>query len=643
MSKNSKAFLQPIIELLKKLNSSNKYKEYFKNVDNQDINTSVSENILSSHTGQSDSPISKMFLMKPSEHEAMMEEFSKVLYQVNNGELVEAFINAPDKKSKATILNSFLYYTDFDELLKDWDITPTKNIESSFITYNNVEERKHINAEDIEILERNSKKFQILKKDYMFLANGKQEWNKGKKIIALMYPTTKIAHFYYDDAILISPSVAQKEYGIQNKLDIIDKKENTVNTGKLYAYIATHNYSDLIMYQYDASRWAVKGVKNGKSYSVGGEAIFTNEEADLIVTALLRDIQENPSTQKFWTWGTVHMKSFTNYNDDTNIPIGEKTFRIDMIRQYKSSIRKASLRFPRRIDIRHLNTGASARKLKDMGYFSEDLRIFDLALRKGNKINIGGIIFAGPPSSAKSTGMYAMFDDLYEKNGSEVVTIDTMVEYEKNGFSQISLDDIKNAETDEVIDFSTVVENLLKQFCEAIIVGEVRGPEQIKAFIDAMSRGRLVAGSLHTNDVLSIFLVLHRIGLEPFEYLPVLNLLIHHELVPNVCPYCKGKGSIKEIGSNSEKQCNECYGAGSNDRVLIYEYAYLIPGRVPLDCNPIKDFQKLVKEGSIIFKSREEVARKRFENGEINQDIYESITGKHYEEIRKIRENDKNS
>lgn len=144
-----------------------------------------------------------------------------------------------------------------------------------------------------------------------------------------------------------------------------------------------------------------------------------------------------------------------------------------------------------------------------------------------------------------------------------------------------------------------------------------------------------MAGTMHTNDTRSIFTVLENAGLKPYQYLPSLRLLVHHTLVPKICPKCNGTGEIHEEGIK-DTSCAECYGTGAKGREVIYEIAFLVPGKVPLDANPAKDFDELIKSGAIIFRSKEEIAKRKFDLGLIDEDVYRSFRGEHIERIKSL-------
>lgn len=597
------------------------------------------------------------YLNDPASHIDMIREFVDTLSEdsflcedktLETIKTLQEFI--PKKGAKyghVEILNDkFLYYHRHEDLVEHWDLKDCRVLEEAHLNVRK-NEKENITFEELEKRESLANKYKMLRKNYMIIGNGKKEWNKGKKIIGMFIPNSEIINFYFDDIIFISPDVAQKQYGSQDKLDIFDKEKGIVYTSRLYAFIATKGYSDLLIYQFDSNLWAAYAVKDGKNIEISKEA-FTNEEAHMLIQALLQDMEENTNNQDFNVTGTVHKNSFdkTNLGEDAEVPIGDKTFRIDMSRQYKSSISKGSQNFARTINIRMLETGSALRKLHDIGYHPDDLKLIQMALiGEGGQVNVGCIVYAGAPSSGKSTSLYSLFADLYDSYQAQIVTIDSSVEFEHKGFRQISLDDTKRVtDNDRKMTISKVTNNMLKQYANAMMIGEVRDDEQIMDFIKAAERGRLMAATMHTNDVKSIFTVLENTGLKPYQYIPSLRLLVHHALVPRMCPKCLGKGIVNKfteeaiIDSNSEKEiitCKACSGIGSVGRALIYEIAYLVPGKIPLDCQPSKDFDDLVEKGAILYRSKESVAKMRLDNKEITRDLYDSISGKYINEMNK--------
>ncbi len=582
------------------------------------------------------------FLDNSIEHRKMMEEYAKV---INNKtpERLEMIKNAVNEASSEVELlaNSRIYYKTYSAITSDWDLKDTRAIEDAFLYVRKGDKHSENDLDSsnvaMENKERNAEKYKILKRHYMVLGTGKKAWNKGKKMIGIFYPTPAIAPFYYDEMVFIGPDVAQKQFGTQDKLDIIDRKTNKISTANLYAYIATHNYSDLLIYQYDDALWSMWAVKNGKKICLGKDA-FTNSDAKLIIQALLIDIGENTNNQEFDVSGTIHKGSFDRTGEDyTDIPIGDKTFRVSMARQYISSRAHGHQDFARSIHIRLLDSGDSLRKIDEIGYYPEDLKIIHSAMINDEQLHVGCNIVAGPPSSGKSTALSSIFADLHDNHDAQIVTIDSSVEFQHKGFRQIATDDTKRASKEEKkVTITKAVNFMLKQYVDGLIVGEVRGADEIVAAVNGAARGRLMAFSVHTNDVRSIFTVLDNAGLKPVSYLPLLRTLLHHRLVPALCPKCKGTGKLAENGK--EVVCENCFGTGSHDRELIYELAYLIPGKVPLDCNPSKDFDKLIASGAIIYRSAEDVARQKYKDGKISKAVYEGVLGAQIEKIKAIAE-----
>lgn len=582
------------------------------------------------------------FLENPVAHKTMMGEFALIINDrtpIRRGMLQEALQDQESKRSVEVLADSRLYYHNYEALSRDWDLKDSRAVEEAYLyfTQRQQDSSNKLSEEEIQRKKRNAKKYKILKKNYMVLGTGRREWNKGKKMIGILYPTPAPAQFFYDEMVFIAPDVAQKQFGTQDKLDIFDKDRNIVYTSKLYAYIATQACSDLIFYQYDAALWSIWLRKNNRNICIGKDAL-TNNEAQLLIQSLLHDIDENSNNQEFNVTGTVHKNSFDSLGDDiSDVPIGDKTFRIDMSRQYKSSISRGSQKFARSVNIRMLESGSALRKREEIGYYPQDLEIIDAALRTGSHINKGCIIFSGAPSSAKSTSLYSIFTHLHQDFDAQVVTIDSSVEFEVDGLRQIATDDTKRAiSEDKQMNISKVVNNMLKQFADALIIGEVRDDEQIRDFIKGAARGRLLAGSMHTSDTKSIFTVLENAGLKPYQYLPVCRLFVHHQLVPAVCQKCKGTGVMSE--NSEETTCDACFGSGSDGKELIYELAYLVEKKMPLDAKPAEEFEKLIEDSAIIFRSQEQIAWEKYKDGKINEETYKYLMGENVERIKTLVE-----
>ncbi|HEY0152608.1 MAG TPA: ATPase, T2SS/T4P/T4SS family [Longimicrobium sp.] len=144
----------------------------------------------------------------------------------------------------------------------------------------------------------------------------------------------------------------------------------------------------------------------------------------------------------------------------------------------------------------------------------------------------GMILVTGPTGSGKSTTLYAALDHLNDPSRS-IITIEDPVERKIRGVRQTSV----GANTG--MTFATALRSILRQDPNVIMVGEIRDAETAGTAVKASMTGHLLLSTLHTNDAPSTVARMLDIGIEPYNLVDALSLIVAQRLVRQICPRCR--------------------------------------------------------------------------------------------------------
>jgi twitching motility protein PilT len=125
-----------------------------------------------------------------------------------------------------------------------------------------------------------------------------------------------------------------------------------------------------------------------------------------------------------------------------------------------------------------------------------DMKLPESFLDAAKELN-GIIIFTGATGTGKTTSLAAILEDINEKRGVHVVTLEDPIEYQhphkKATFNQRELGrDYDN--------FASGLRAALRQAPKVILVGEMRDRETVEIALTAAETGHLVLSTLHTVD-----------------------------------------------------------------------------------------------------------------------------------------------
>ncbi|MDA9272192.1 type IV-A pilus assembly ATPase PilB [bacterium] len=189
----------------------------------------------------------------------------------------------------------------------------------------------------------------------------------------------------------------------------------------------------------------------------------------------------------------------------------------------------------------------------------------------------GMILITGPTGSGKTITLYAILSQLnsLERN---ISTVEDPVEINLNGINQVQI----NSKVG--LTFASTLRAFLRQDPDIIMIGEIRDLETAEIAVKAAQTGHLILSTLHTNSTVQTITRLTNIGIQPFNLIDSLNLIIAQRLIRCLCIHCKfirsdlTPNQLIEFGLNPSDThlfnahgCHHCH-QGYRHRMAIFEF-----------------------------------------------------------------------
>src|SRR5918911_1367900 len=191
----------------------------------------------------------------------------------------------------------------------------------------------------------------------------------------------------------------------------------------------------------------------------------------------------------------------------------------------------------------------------------------------------GMVLVTGPTGSGKTTTLYAALSEI-KKDEDKIITIETPVEYQLKGITQIPVNEKKG------LTFARGLRSILRHDPDKIMVGEIRDQETAQIAIQAALTGHLVYTTVHANNVIDVIGRFLNMGVEPYNFVSSLNCVLAQRLIRMLCPVCKrayrpADEELIESGLHPEEHkgrlfymsvgCDACNHTGYRGRTAIHE------------------------------------------------------------------------
>ena len=191
--------------------------------------------------------------------------------------------------------------------------------------------------------------------------------------------------------------------------------------------------------------------------------------------------------------------------------------------------------FGEKVVLRILDPSNAQIGIEKLGFEPEQEKIYLQAINKP----YGMVLVTGPTGSGKTVTLYTGLNILnsVERN---ISTAEDPVEITVEGINQVNMN-IKAGLT-----FANALRAFLRQDPDVIMVGEIRDLETAEIAVKAAQTGHLVLSTLHTNDAPQTLNRLMQMGIEPFNIVSAVILIIAQRLARRLCEHCKKLTNLPE-------------------------------------------------------------------------------------------------
>ncbi len=230
--------------------------------------------------------------------------------------------------------------------------------------------------------------------------------------------------------------------------------------------------------------------------------------------------------------------------------------------------------FGEKVVLRILDPASAQIGIEKLGFEPEQQKLFLDAIHRP----YGMVLVTGPTGSGKTVSLYTGLNIL-NKVERNISTAEDPVEITVEGINQVNMN-VKAGLT-----FALALKAFLRQDPDIIMVGEIRDLETASIAVKAAQTGHLVLSTLHTNDAPQTINRLMQMGIEPFNIVSAVNLIMAQRLGRRLCEHCKKEADypdktyldagfkqeeLKKLKIYSPVGCDHC-NDGYKGRVGIYQ------------------------------------------------------------------------
>jgi len=191
--------------------------------------------------------------------------------------------------------------------------------------------------------------------------------------------------------------------------------------------------------------------------------------------------------------------------------------------------------FGEKVVLRILDPTSAQIGIEKLGFEPEQQKLFLNAIHRP----YGMVLVTGPTGSGKTVSLYTGLNIL-NKVERNISTAEDPVEITVEGINQVNMN-VKAGLT-----FAEALKAFLRQDPDIIMVGEIRDLETASIAVKAAQTGHLVLSTLHTNDAPQTINRLVQMGIEPFNIVSAVNLIMAQRLGRRLCEYCKKEADLPE-------------------------------------------------------------------------------------------------
>lgn len=191
--------------------------------------------------------------------------------------------------------------------------------------------------------------------------------------------------------------------------------------------------------------------------------------------------------------------------------------------------------FGEKVVLRILDPTSAQIGIEKLGFEPDQQKLFLDAIHRP----YGMVLVTGPTGSGKTVSLYTGLNIL-NKVERNISTAEDPVEITVEGINQVNMN-VKAGLT-----FAEALKAFLRQDPDIIMVGEIRDLETASIAVKAAQTGHLVLSTLHTNDAPQTINRLVQMGIEPFNIVSAVNLIMAQRLGRRLCEHCKKEADFPE-------------------------------------------------------------------------------------------------
>lgn len=184
--------------------------------------------------------------------------------------------------------------------------------------------------------------------------------------------------------------------------------------------------------------------------------------------------------------------------------------------------------FGEKIVLRVLDTSNQRFSADSLGLEPEQMRMFLDAIKKP----YGMVLVTGPTGSGKTMTLYTALSIL-NTDDRNISACEDPAEVYLPGVNQVSVN------TRVGLTFASSLRAFLRQDPDVIMIGEIRDAETAEIAVKAAQTGHMVLSTLHTNDAPQTLPRLRNMGVETYNIVSAVSLVLAQRLVRKLCDHCK--------------------------------------------------------------------------------------------------------
>ncbi len=234
-----------------------------------------------------------------------------------------------------------------------------------------------------------------------------------------------------------------------------------------------------------------------------------------------------------------------------------------------------------------------------------------LRFRRKIREPYGMVLVTGPTGSGKTTTLYAALTEINNQE-EKIITIEDPVEYQLKGIVQVPVNEKKG------LTFARGLRSILRHDPDKIMVGEIRDSETAQIAVQSALTGHLVFTTVHANNVFDVLGRFLHMGIDPYNFVSCLNMVLAQRLIRKICPHCKkpvhvDPAELEDAGLDSTELrnhtfyegegCKECRGLGYIGRCAIVEMLELNDEmrELILAKSPVSQLKKAAQQMGTVF------------------------------------------